>query len=207
MDLTTNYMGLTLKHPVVPSASPIVQHVDNIRKLEDAGAPAITMYSIFEEQLDMQALALHHFLEQGTFFSAEAQSYFPSYDEYRTGPEQYLELIRAAKEAVDIPVIGSLNGVTIGGWTKYARQIQQAGADALELNIYYIPTNPALPGADVERLYLDILGEVKSSVTIPVAVKLSPFFSAMPNVAVSLANAGADALVLFNRFYQPEVGS
>ncbi len=204
MDLTTKYMGLTLKHPVVPSASPIVQHLGSIRKLEDAGAAAITMYSIFEEQIDMQALALHHFLEQGTFFSAEARSYFPSYDEYRTGPEQYLELIHAAKQAVGIPVIGSLNGVTIGGWTKYAQQIQQAGADALELNVYYIPTNPAQAGADVERLYLDILGQVKASVTIPVAVKLSPFFSALPNFAQRLCAAGADGLVLFNRFYQPD---
>lgn len=204
MDLTTRYMGLTLKHPIVPSASPLPRSVSAIRKLEDAGAAAVTMYSIFEEQIDMQALVLHHFLEQGTYSQAEAMSYFPSYDEYRTGPEEYLELISRARAAVEIPIIGSLNGVTLGGWTSYAQKIEQAGADALELNVYYIPTNTIQTSAQVERMYLDILEEVKAHVHIPVAMKLSPFFSALPHMALALDQAGADALVLFNRFYQPD---
>ncbi|HEX9118515.1 MAG TPA: dihydroorotate dehydrogenase-like protein [Anaerolineae bacterium] len=204
MDLTTRYMGLTLKHPIVPSASPLPRSVSAIRKLEDAGAAAVTMYSIFEEQIDMQALVLHHFLEQGTYSQAEAMSYFPSYDEYRTGPEEYLELISRARAAVEIPIIGSLNGVTLGGWTSYAQKIEQAGADALELNVYYIPTNTIQTSAQVERMYLDILEEVKAHVHIPVAMKLSPFFSALPHMTLALDQAGADALVLFNRFYQPD---
>jgi dihydroorotate dehydrogenase (fumarate) len=204
MDLTTTYMGLTLKHPVVPSASPLSKSVSGIRKMEDAGASAITMYSLFEEQIDMASLAYHHFIEQATFVSAEATAYFPDMADYNREPEGYLELIRQAKEAVNIPIIASLNGATPGGWTKYAQKMQQAGADALELNVYHIPTNPGWKSAEVEQLYLDILQEVKANVTIPVAVKLSPFFSAMPNMALRLDEAGADALVLFNRFYQPD---
>ncbi len=204
MDLTTRYMGLTLKHPVVPSASPLPKSVSAVRRLEDAGAAAVTMYSIFEEQIDIQALTLHHFLEQGTFSQAEAMSYFPSYDEYKTGPEEYLELISRARQAVDIPIIGSLNGVTLGGWTKYAQKIEQAGADALELNVYYIPTNGGQSATEVEQLYVDILKEVKAHVHIPVAMKLSPYFSAMAHMAKTLDAEGADALVLFNRFYQPD---
>jgi dihydroorotate dehydrogenase (fumarate) len=204
MDLTTTYMGLSLQHPVVPSASPLSKKVSGIRQMEDAGAAAITMYSLFEEQIDLEALAHHHFIEQATFVSAEATAYYPPLAEYNRGPDGYLELIREAKAAVDIPIIGSLNGVTPGGWTRYARLIEQAGADALELNVYLIPTRADLSGDDVERIYLDVLREVTTQVRIPVAMKLSPFFSAMPNMAYRLDAAGADALVLFNRFYQPD---
>ena len=204
MDLTTHYMGLTLKNPIVPSASPLSKKMDGIRQMEDAGAAAITMYSLFEEQIDLQALAQHHFLEQTTFFSAEATSYFPKAADYNRGPDGYLDLIRRAKEAVKIPVIGSLNGVTPGGWTRYAMLIEQAGADALELNVYLIPTRTNLSSDCVENTYLEILREVKAQVQIPVAMKLSPFFSALPHMAHRLDRAGADALVLFNRFYQPD---
>ena len=203
-DLTTTYMGLTLKHPVVPSASPLSKTISGIRRMEDAGAAAITMYSLFEEQIDIEALARHHFIEQATFLSAEATSYFPEASDYNSGPEGYLDLIRQAKEAVDIPVIGSLNGVTTGGWTRYAKLIEEAGADALELNVYLVPTRTSLTSDGVENTYLEILREVKAQVKIPVAMKLSPFFSALPNMAIRLDRASADALVLFNRFYQPD---
>ncbi|MCX6032319.1 MAG: dihydroorotate dehydrogenase-like protein [Chloroflexi bacterium] len=204
MDLTTHYMGLTLKNPIVPSASPLSKKISGIREMEDAGAAAVTMYSLFEEQIDLQALAQHHFIEQVTFMSAEATTYFPKSAEYNRGPDGYLELIREAKAAVNIPIIGSLNGVTPGGWTRYARLIEEAGADALELNVYLIPTRTNLSSDGVENTYLDILREVKAQIKIPVAMKLNPFFSAMPNMAHRLDRAGADALVLFNRFYQPD---
>lgn len=204
LDLTTHYMGLTLKNPIVPSASPLSRSLNGIKAMEDAGAAAITMYSLFEEQIDLEALAQHHFIEQEAFMSAEATAYFPKAKEYYSGPDAYVELIREAKAAVDIPIIGSLNGVTTGGWTRYARLIEEAGADALELNVYLIPTRPALSSDGVENTYLEILREVKAQVKIPVAMKLSPFFSAMPNMAHRIDRAGADALVLFNRFYQPD---
>ncbi len=203
-DLTTTYMGLTLKNPIVPSASPLAKRVDSIKQMEDAGAAAITMYSLFEEQIDLEALAQHNFIEQTTFMSSEATAYFPKAADYNRGPDGYLELIRQAKEAVDVPVIGSLNGVTPGGWTRYARLIQDAGADALELNVYMIPTRLDLTSDGVENTYLEILRDVKASVKIPVAMKLSPFFSSLPNMARRLDKAGANALVLFNRFYQPD---
>ena len=203
-DLTTTYMGLTLKNPIVPSASPLAKRVDSIKQMEDAGASAITMYSLFEEQIDLEALAQHNFIEQTTFMSSEATAYFPKAADYNRGPDGYLELIRQAKEAVDVPVIGSLNGVTPGGWTCYARLIQDAGADALELNVYMIPTRLDLTSDGVENTYLEILRDVKASVKIPVAMKLSPFFSSLPNMARRLDRAGANALVLFNRFYQPD---
>jgi dihydroorotate dehydrogenase (fumarate) len=203
-DLTTTYMGLTLKNPIVPSASPLAKRVDSIKQMEDAGASAITMYSLFEEQIDLEALAQHNFIEQTTFMSSEATAYFPKAADYNRGPDGYLELIRQAKEAVDVPVIGSLNGVTPGGWTRYARLIQDAGADALELNVYMIPTRLDLTSDGVENTYLEILRDVKASVKIPVAMKLSPFFSSLPNMARRLDKAGANALVLFNRFYQPD---
>lgn len=203
-DLTTKYMGLTLKNPIVPSASPLTKKLSGIKQLEDAGAAAITMYSLFEEQIDIEALAQHNFLEQTVFMSAEATAYFPKAADYNRGPDGYLDLICDAKASVDIPVIGSLNGVTTGGWTRYARMIEEAGADALELNVYLIPTRTALTSEGVENTYLEILREVKSQVKIPVAMKLSPFFSALPNMAHRLDRAGADALVLFNRFYQPD---
>jgi len=204
VDLTTKYMGLTLQNPIVPSASPLSKHISSIRQMEDAGAAAITMYSLFEEQIDIQALAQHNFLEQMTFMSAEATAYFPKAADFNRGPDGYLDLIREAKAAVNVPIIGSLNGVTTGGWTRYAKLIEEAGADALELNVYLIPTRTELSSDGVENTYLEILKEVKAQVKIPVAMKLSPFFSALPNVAYRLDHAGADALVLFNRFYQPD---
>lgn len=205
MDLTTRYMDLTLKHPIVPSSSPLSYDIDSIRRLEDAGAAAVVMYSLFEEQITLESLQLDHFLSYGTDAFAEALDYFPEAKTYNVGPEKYLNLINQAKEAVDIPVIGSLNGVSTGGWIEYAKDIQQAGADALELNVYYIPTNVNITGAKVEQMHLDILQDVKRSVSIPVAMKLSPYFSSTANMAFRLAESGADALVLFNRFYQPDL--
>lgn len=203
-DLTTKYMGLTLKNPIVPSAMPLSRRISGIKAMEDAGAAAITMYSLFEEQIDIEALAHHNFVEQTAFMSAEATAYFPKASEYYSGPESYLDLIREAKAAVDIPIIGSLNGVTTGGWTRYAKLIEEAGADALELNVYLIPTRINLSSDGVENTYLEILREVKAQVKIPVAMKLNPFFSALPNMAQRLDRSGADGLVLFNRFYQPD---
>jgi dihydroorotate dehydrogenase (fumarate) len=205
MDLTTTYMGLSLKNPIVPSSSPLSHHVDSIRRLEDAGAAAVVMYSLFEEQITLESYQLDHFLSYGTDTFAEALTYFPEIETYNVGPEQYLNLISRAKEAVDIPIIGSLNGVSTGGWIEYARKIQEAGADALELNIYYIPTSIQMTGSEVEQIYLEILRDVKNSVSIPVAIKLSPYFSATANMCFRLAETGADALVLFNRFYQPDL--
>jgi dihydroorotate dehydrogenase (fumarate) len=202
MDLSTNYLGLTLKNPVVASASPLSEDLGKIRQMEEAGAAAIVMHSLFEEQIEIESEALDRGLS--TDVSSEAQSYFPDLGAYRVGPEAYLENISKAKAAVSIPVIGSLNGVSKGGWTRYAKKIQQAGADALELNIYTIPTDPAVTAAQVEQGYCDLVREVKSSVQIPVAVKLAPAFSAMANMATRLEQAGADGLVLFNRFYQPD---
>ena len=204
MDLTTRYMGLTLKHPVVPSASPLSKNLDSIRALEDSGASAVVMYSLFEEQINEESQILDHYLTYGAESHAEAVSYFPDMAHYNVGPDAYLELVRAAKTAISVPVIASLNGVSKGGWTSFARQIQSAGADALELNVYYIPTDPDLTGAEVERMYVDVLKEVKAAVTIPVAIKLGPYFSSTANMARQFSAAGADALVLFNRFYQPD---
>jgi dihydroorotate dehydrogenase (fumarate) len=205
MNLTTNYLGLKLRSPLVVSASPLSEEIDNIKRMEDAGAAAIVLYSLFEEQLRQDRLELHKNLQQGTESFAEALSYFPEPDEFKLGPEEYLKHIAAAKKATRIPIIASLNGSSAGGWTEYAKQIQKAGADALELNIYYIPADPDLTGTEVELTYLDILKAVKSEVTIPVAVKLSPFFSSFANMAKRLDQAGADGLVLFNRFYQPDI--
>jgi dihydroorotate dehydrogenase (fumarate) len=205
MDLTTNYLGLKLRSPLVVSASPLSEDVDNIKRMADAGAAAVVLYSLFEEQLRHDRLELHHHLENGTNSFAEALSYFPEPSEYRLGPEEYLKHIAAAKKATGIPIIASLNGSSAGGWTSFAKQIQQAGADALELNIYYIPTSLELTGTEVEMTYLDILKAVKANVTMPVAVKLSPFFSNMANMAKRLDQAGANGLVLFNRFYQPDI--
>lgn len=205
MDLTTTYLGLNLQTPLVPSASPLSQELGNIRRMEDAGAAAIVLYSLFEEQLTRERFELHHHLTQGTESYAEALSYFPEPESFEHGAESYLEHIRRAKAAVDIPIIASLNGDSPGGWTQYAQQMQEAGADAIELNIYYIPTDIHLSSHQVEQNYLDILQAVKSAVTIPVAVKLSPFFSSLANLAAQLAEAGAGGLVLFNRFYQPDI--
>src|SRR5579885_2614825 len=204
-DLTTKYLGLKLRSPLVPSASPLSQEISSIRRLEDAGAAAIVLYSLFEEQLRLETLELDHHLSAGTESFAESLTYFPEPSEFRLGPEGYLEHIRKAKEAVGIPVIASLNGATVGGWTKFAQQIEQAGADALECNIYYIPSDPEIKAADIEQTYVDIVWAVKSAISIPVAVKLSPFFTNFAHVAKRLDDAGADGLVLFNRFYQPDI--
>lgn len=206
MNLTTTYLGLTLRSPLVPSASaPLTEKLDNIKRLEDAGASAIVLHSIFEEQLRLEQYELHHHLTYGTESFAEALSYFPEPETFHVGAEIYLEHIRRAKEMTDIPIIASLNGSTLGGWTHYARQIQAAGADALELNLYSIPTDMDMTGAEIEENDLAILQAVKAEVTIPVALKLSPFFSNMANMAKRFDEAGADALVLFNRFYQPDI--
>ncbi|HEY7182074.1 MAG TPA: dihydroorotate dehydrogenase-like protein [Blastocatellia bacterium] len=205
MDLSTTYLGMTLRTPLVPSASPLSEELDNIKRMEEAGASAVVLSSLFEEQILLDRYELHHHLTHGAESFAEALTYIPEPDNIRLGAEDYLERIRKAKEAVAIPIIASLNGVSIGGWTDYASLIQEAGADALELNIYYIPADPTLTGAEVEQTYLNILTTVKSLVTIPVAVKLSPFFSNLANMARRLDEAGADSLVLFNRFYQPDI--
>jgi dihydroorotate dehydrogenase (fumarate) len=204
-NLTTNYLGLELRTPLVPSASPLSQEIDSIRRLEDAGASAVVLYSLFEEQLRQESFELDHHLNEGTDSFAESLSFFPQAGEFRLGPEGYLNHIRRAKEAVSIPVIASLNGATVGGWTSYAKQIEQAGADALECNIYSIPTDMNVPGVEVEQSYIEILKTVKSAVSIPVTLKLSPFFSSMANIAMQLDAAGANGLVLFNRFYQPDI--
>lgn len=205
MDLTTTYLGFKLKNPFVVSASPITENVDEIKRAEDAAAAAVVLPSLFEEQIEQERAELDHHLTHGTESFAEALTYFPQLSDFRLGPEDYLEHIAKAKAAVQIPIIASLNGSSPGGWTNYAREIQKAGADALELNIYYIPTDPETTATEVEQTYLDILKAVKSAVTIPVAVKLSPFFSSMANMARRLDEAGANALVLFNRFYQPDI--
>jgi len=206
MDLTTKYMGLELKNPLVPSAAaPLSSDLGTIRALEDAGASAIVMFSLFEEQINREAEELDHYLVRSTDSYAEAITYFPDLEHYNLGPDEYMEHIAITKEAVDIPVIGSLNGVSPGGWTDYAKKIEQAGADALEVNLYYIPAKPDVAAGDVERNYVDVLAEVKRSVTIPVAMKLHPFFSSMFDTAMKLDEAGADGLVLFNRFYQPDI--
>jgi len=205
MDLTTKYLGMQLRTPLVASASPLSQEISGIRSLEDAGAAAVVLYSLFEEQLRQEALELERDLNAGTESFAESLTYFPRTSEFHTGSEGYLNHIRKAKEAVAIPIIASLNGSTLGGWTKFARQVEQAGADAIECNIYFIPTNTEIDGAEVEKIYTDIIREVKTAVHIPVAAKLSPFFSNLANIAKRLDQLGTDGLVLFNRFYQPDI--
>ena len=205
MDLSTTYLGLKLRSPLMPSACPLTRELDEIKRAEDAGAGAIVLPSVFEEQLKRESEELDAMLEKGTESYAESLSYFPQVGEFRLGPDDYLEHIAKAKQATKLPVIASLNGTSVGGWTDYAKKIQQAGADALELNIYYIPTDPDLTGAEVENTYLEILKSVKQAVKLPVSVKLSPFFSNMANMARKLDTAGADGLVLFNRFYQPDI--
>lgn len=205
MDLTTNYLGLSLKNPVMPGASPLVDQLDNVRRLEDAGAAAIVMHSLFEEQITNDQLAEFAHTETPAESFSEATSYFPHMEDYALGPDRYLQQISKIKESVDIPVIGSLNGVSMGGWTDHARLIQEAGADALELNVYYVATDPDEPGLTVEKRTLDILEAVKESVTIPIAVKLSPFFSSPGHFAKQLDAMGAAGVILFNRFYQPDI--
>ena len=206
MDLTTNYLGLHLRTPLVPSAcGPLSNSIGKIKALEDSGASAIVMYSLFEEEILHESHELDHYLTYGSYSYAEALNYFPEAREFDLVPEAYLEHLYKAKRAVQIPVIGSLNGVSSGGWTKYAKAIEQTGADAIELNVYYIPTDLDLPGIEVEQMYVNVLQDVKESVKIPVAIKLGPFFSNMAHMAKRLCKAGADGLVLFNRFYQPDI--
>jgi dihydroorotate dehydrogenase (fumarate) len=196
---------MKLRTPLVISASPLSQEIDGIRSLEDAGASAVVLYSLFEEQLHQEALDLELHLNAGTESFAESLTYFPQSSEFHTGPEGYLDHIRKAKDAVKIPIIASLNGATLGGWAKYAKQIEQAGADAIECNLYFIPTAAELYGPEVEKIYTDIIREVKSAVRIPVAAKLSPFFSNLAHTAKEFDKLGTDGLVLFNRFYQPDI--
>lgn len=205
MEMKTSYLGLSLKNPIVAGSSPLSDNIGQLKALEDRGAAAVVTHSLFEEQIRHEARELAHHLEQGTESFAEALSYFPEPEEFHVGPEEYLENISRAKEALDIPVIGSLNGVSVGGWIEYAKKIEQAGADALELNVYYLATDPKQTSQAVEQIYLDILTEVKKNVGIPVAMKLGPFFSSMAHMASRLDQAGADGLVLFNRFYQPDL--
>lgn len=205
VDLTTSYLGLKLKNPLVASASPISKKINGVKKLEEAGVSAVVMYSLFEEQIEYESRALDHFLNRGTESYAEALTYFPDMPGYNVGPESYLELISKIKSEVKIPLIGSLNGISLGGWVEYARRIQEAGADALELNIYNIPTDPKLNSAEIEDGYVELVKAVRSQVSIPLAVKLSPFFTSLPNLAERLSAAGANGLVLFNRFYQPDL--
>jgi len=204
MDLSTTYMGLKLKNPVVVSASPLSQSVDTVKAMEDGGASAVVVYSLFEEQINHESGELDHYLSYQAENNAEAAGYFPQPEKFHLTPYQYLDHIANLKKAVDIPIIGSLNGVSAGGWVKYAQNMEQAGANAIELNIYYIPTNFMTPSSEIEQMYVDVLKEVKKNVKIPVAIKLSPFFTSMSNMATQLDIAGADALVLFNRFYQPD---
>jgi dihydroorotate dehydrogenase (fumarate) len=204
MDLTTRYMGLTLKNPFVASASPISHTLDGIRRLEDHGASAVVLFSLFEEQIEHDLAAMDHFMAFGTESVSEALSYFPPPAAFDVGPTQYLDLIRKASDAVDIPIIASLNGASPHGWVHFASLMQDAGAAGLELNLFHVPTEMSRTGADVEAQYLDVLAGVRAAVRIPVAVKVGPYFSAFGNMAGRFDRAGADALVLFNRFYQPD---
>ena len=203
MDLSTRYMGLQLKNPLVASASPHNGDLDHIRRLGESGVAAIVLPSLFEEEIEAEMRRHESLTAVGLDSSAEAQSYFP--DSHEPGPQEYLDLIKRAVDAVDVPIIGSLNGTTDEGWISYAKLIEEAGASGLELNVYFIPTDLSLTGRDVEQRYLDILQEVRKAVGIPIAIKLSPYFSSMGQFAMELVSAGADALVLFNRFYQPDI--
>ncbi len=205
MNFKTQYMGLELPNPFIASASPLSRELDTAKRLEDAGASAIVMYSLFEEEIRHAELELAHHLEQGGDSFAESLGFFPDLGHYDSGPQGYLEQLRKLKESLSIPVIASLNGVTPGGWTDYAKKMEEAGADGIELNVYTIPTDPEMDGAAIEDIYVQDLKAVRAAVKIPVAVKLSPFFSSLPNMARKLEAAGADALVLFNRFYQPDL--
>jgi dihydroorotate dehydrogenase (fumarate) len=205
VDLSTKYLGIDLKNPLVISACPLTQQADSLRRLEDAGAAAAVMPSLFVEQIEYEEVLMSDVQDFGTESFAESLTYFPEPGDYRTGPESYLDSIAAAKRAVSIPVIASLNGSSKGGWVRYARMMQDAGADALELNVYFVATDPQMTGQDVESQYLDLVAAVKESVSIPLAVKVGPYFSSMGNMARRLADAGADGLVLFNRFIQPDI--
>ncbi len=205
MNLETDYMGLKLAHPILPGASPLVDKIDQVRRLEDAGAPAIVMHSLFEEQIEMDQNAEHYHRERHEESFGEATSYFPNDDEFALGPDEYLKQIQRIRDAVNVPVVGSLNGVHLGGWVDYAGMIQQAGASALELNMYFLPTDPSESAADIERRMLEIVRAVKSNLSIPLAIKLSPRFSSLPHFVQELDVIGVDGVILFNRFYQPDI--
>jgi len=204
-DLRSRYLGLELRNPIVASASPLTGSIDSLKRLEDAGVAAVVLPSLFEEQIEHEEMAHHNLMLSGTEMSPEASGFFPEMQNYNTGPDQYLKLIGEAKKALAVPVIPSLNGYTPGGWTQMARQFEQAGADAIELNIYFLATDPEDTSIEVEKRYIDLVAAVSSMVSIPVAVKVSPYFSAMANMAARLAGAGASGLVLFNRFVQPDI--
>lgn len=204
VDLSTTYLGMKLKNPLVASSSPLTQKIESIQKMEEAGLSAVVLYSLFEEQITQESLKLHHDLLRGTESYAEALTYLPDYGQYSIGPEKYIEHIKKVKKAVSIPVIGSLNGATTGGWIEYAQKIEQAGADALELNLYFLATDPDMTSQALEENYIQLVQDIRQKIQIPIAVKLSPFITALPNFARQLQQAGANALVLFNRFYQPD---
>lgn len=205
-DLSTEYLGLPLAHPVVPSASPLTGDLDHLHQLAEAGAPAVVLPSLFEEQIEHEAMAIHAAVEYGAESYAEAATgYFPELDDYNTGPTDYLGLVHGAKRELAIPIIASLNGTTTGGWTRYARILEEAGIDALELNIYFVAADLTWSPDTVERRYLDLVNAVREAVRVPLAVKIGPYFSSLGNMARRLTDAGADALVLFNRFYQPDI--
>lgn len=206
VDMSTTYLGLQLAHPVMPSASPLTGDIDHIHALVEAGAPAIVLPSLFEEQIEHDAMAVHFSLEMGADgFGEAAEGFFPQLDDYNTGPEDYLDLIRRAKAEVEVPIIASLNGASSGGWTLYAQILADQGIDALELNVYRIPADMRVTSEDVESSYLRLVESVKGSIDLPLAVKIGPYFSSMADMARRLADAGADALVMFNRFYQPDI--
>jgi dihydroorotate dehydrogenase (fumarate) len=204
VDLTTTYMGMMLKNPLVASSSPLSQKVATVKELEAAGASAVVVHSLFEEQIIRESLKLHRDLIRGTETYAEALTYIPEIGQYSIGPEAYLDHVSRLKDAVNIPVMGSLNGVSTGGWIEYAKKIEDAGADALELNLYYIATDPELTSAEIEETYYTLVRDVRAEVRIPIAIKLSPFFTALPNFVRRMATTGANGIVLFNRFYQPD---
>jgi len=205
VDLTTTYLGLKLKNPLVASPSPLSEKVENVKRMEEAGVAAVVMYSLFEEQIIHESLELDYFLTRGTESFAEALTYFPNIGKFTLSPEKYVETLKKTKLAVNIPVLGSLNGVSSGGWIEYGRKIQDAGADALELNLYYLPVDVDLTSSQLEDNYLKLVSDVRAGISIPLAVKLAPYFTALPNFAKRLVDAGADGLVLFNRFYQPDL--
>jgi dihydroorotate dehydrogenase (fumarate) len=205
MNLTTTYMGFRLPHPLIPGASPLSDNLDTVRRLEDAGAPMIIMHSLFEEQIVREEIAINRSIETPRDSYAEALSYFPEPEEFELGPDEYLEQVRRVKAAVSVPVVGSLNGVTPGGWTRYAKLIEEAGADGLEINLYEVAADLHETSEQVERQLLDVVFSVRKTVSIPMAVKLSPFYSSLGNFVRQIDNAGVDAFVLFNRFYQPDL--
>lgn len=205
MDLTTNYLGLRLKNPIVAGASPLSRDLATLRTLEDSGVSAVVLYSLFQEQIEHEAAAHDHFQELGTESFAEALTHAPAPDYFPRGPDDYVDHLARIKEALEIPVFASLNGTTLGGWTEYARRLEQAGANGIELNVYHVATDPAVSAAGVEDRYIQVVESVKKAVSIPVALKLGPYFSSLANFAVRLDKSGVDGLVLFNRFYQPDI--